>query len=157
MATPSFHCVLDRDVDSDVVLDRDVDSDVVNPTLSCQPNSLVPLLMPMYSPDPTLRQPLTLAAVFPVLLCYYAQAVLAILPNTFIFKLLFLPFILWQAWRCAIGYDMAALQAQMVGRQSADRFGSTNLMFMVRPFSKTMSPEMHLLILKYRPICSTYR
>jgi hypothetical protein len=92
----------------------------------------------MYSPDPTLRQPLTLAAVFPLLLCYYAQAVLAILPNTFIFKLFLLPFILWQAWRCAIGYDMAALQAQMVGRQSADRLGSTNMMFMVRPFSNTI-------------------
>jgi hypothetical protein len=44
-------------------------------------------------PDPALRQPATLAAITPVILSVYAQAVLAILPNTFILKLALLPFI----------------------------------------------------------------
>jgi len=86
----------------------------------------------IYSPDPALRQPLTLAAVFPVFLGYYAQAVLAILPNTFIFRLLLLPFILWQAWRCAVGLDFGAFLAQLLGYQSADRFAFFNNSFVVR-------------------------
>ena len=86
----------------------------------------------MYSPDLTLRQPLTLAAVFPVVLCNYALAVLAILPNTFIFKLFLLPFILWQAWKCAVGYDMAAPSAKLLGKQSTDGLGGANILFVVR-------------------------
>jgi hypothetical protein len=110
----------------------------------------------MYSPDLTLRQPLTAAAVFSVLLCHYALAVLAILPNTFIFKLFLLPFILWQAWKCAVGYDMAAVSARMAGSQSTDGLGGANIFFVVRSFSRIM-PRMRLLKLKYRPTCSTYR
>jgi hypothetical protein len=113
----------------------------------------------MYSPDLTLRQPLTLAAVFPVLLCNYALAVLAILPNTFIFKLLLLPVILWQAWRCAIGYDMAAPSAKMLGvlgQQSTDGLGGANIFFVVRLVSRIMSSRARLLTLEYRPRCSAY-
>jgi len=88
--------------------------------------------MTVYSPDPALRQPLTLAAVFPLLLSYYAQAVLAILPNTFIFRLLLLPFILWQAWRCAVGLDFGAFLAQLPGYKGADRFVFLNVCFVVR-------------------------
>jgi hypothetical protein len=46
-------------------------------------------------PDPALYQLATLAAVAPVFLSFYAQAVLAILPNTFILKLSLLPFMVW--------------------------------------------------------------
>jgi hypothetical protein len=53
-------------------------------------------------PDPALRQPVTLAAVAPVFLGIYAQAVLAILPNTFKLKVVLLPFIAWQAWRSVV-------------------------------------------------------
>jgi len=88
--------------------------------------------MTIYSPDPALRQPLTLATVFPLFLGFYAQAVLAILPNTFIFKLLLLPFILWQAWRCAVGLDFGASLAQLPGYQGADRFVFLNFCFVVR-------------------------
>jgi len=88
--------------------------------------------MSISSSGPALRQPLTLGAVFPVFLGYYAQAVLAILPNTFIFKLLLLPFILWQAWKCAIGVDCAVLTAQFLGRESTDRFRCSNLALVVR-------------------------
>ena len=85
------------------------------------------------SSGPALRQPLTLAALFPLFLGHYTQAVLAILPNTFIFKLLLLPFILWQAWKCAIGLDCAVLWAQFLGRESSDRFRTSNLGVAVRP------------------------
>ncbi|KAI0302795.1 hypothetical protein B0F90DRAFT_1809736 [Multifurca ochricompacta] len=50
-------------------------------------------------PDPTLRQPFTNAAFLPLILCYYTLAVLAILPNTFIFKISLLPIILRYAWQ----------------------------------------------------------
>ena len=97
----------------------------------------------VYSPDTALRQPLTLAAVFPLLLSYYAQAVLAILPNTFIFKVLLLPFILWQAWRCAIGLDFGAFVAQLYGYQSAERFAFFNVSFVVR-LSRRLFPLVNV-------------
>jgi len=88
--------------------------------------------MSIYSIDPALRQPLTLGAFFPLFLGYYAQAVLAILPNTSIFKLLLLPFILLYVWRCATGLDFAATLAQWLGRQSSERLAFYNLAFTVR-------------------------
>ena len=88
--------------------------------------------MSIYSPDLTLRQPLSLAAVSPLLLSYHAQAVLTVLPDTFIFKLLLLPFILWQAWRCAVGFDFGAFLTQLLGHQGTDRVAFWNLMFVVR-------------------------
>ena len=88
--------------------------------------------MTIYSPNHPLRQPLTLAAVSPLLLSYFVQAVLTILPDTFIFKLLLLPFILWQAWRCAVGLDFGAFLTQLLGHQGTDRVAFWNLMFVVR-------------------------
>jgi len=82
------------------------------------------------SPDLAHHQPLTLAAFFSLLLGYYAQAVLAILPNTFIFKLLLLPFILLQAWKCTVRYDYAMFLAQSFGRH--DGLGYLNMIFVVR-------------------------
>ncbi|KAI9513169.1 hypothetical protein F5148DRAFT_1317767 [Russula earlei] len=90
--------------------------------------------MSILSPDLAVRQPLTLRAIFPLILGYYAQAVLAILPNTFIIKLLLLPFIAWQAWRCAVRFDFAALLAQSLGDQSADRLAFFNFFFMTAMF-----------------------
>ena len=86
----------------------------------------------IYFPDPAPRQPWTLAAVFPLFLSYYVQAVLAILPNTFIPKLLLLPFILWQAWRCVVGLDFGAFVAQLSGYQGADGLAFLNVFFVVR-------------------------
>ncbi|KAI0255101.1 hypothetical protein BJV78DRAFT_1120236 [Lactifluus subvellereus] len=80
-------------------------------------------------PDPSLRQPLTLTAVIPLYLCYYAMAVLAILPNTFILKLSLLPFIVWQAWTCAVGLNFSMWLAQSLGLQSADRLNFWNFLF----------------------------
>ena len=88
--------------------------------------------MIIHAPDPALRQPFTPAAIFPLFVSYYAQAVLTILPNTFIFRLLLLPFILWQAWRCAVGLDFGAYLAQFPGYQGAGGFEFLNLCFVVR-------------------------
>ena len=48
-------------------------------------------------PDATLRKPLTLTDVAPVVLCYYAHAVMAMLPYTFWLRVALLPFTLWLA------------------------------------------------------------
>jgi hypothetical protein len=82
-------------------------------------------------PDPALRQPATLAAVVPVFLSIYAQAVLAILPNTFILKLSLLPFILWQAWSCVVGLNFAMGLAKWLGFESDERIRSWNFQFAV--------------------------
>ena len=88
--------------------------------------------MSTYSPDLSLRQPLTLVAILPLLLSYHALAVLTILPNTFVFKLLLLPFILWQAWKCAIEVDCGVPLAQLLGHQGTDRIAFWNFVFVVR-------------------------
>jgi len=90
----------------------------------------MPFLLPEH-PDPTLRQPLTLTAVAPLFLSYHALAVLAILPNTFILKLSILPFIVWQAWSCAVGLNLSTALAGWLGLQSADRLNLWNIAFVV--------------------------
>ena len=90
----------------------------------------MPFLLPDH-PDLTLRQPLTLTAVTPLFLSHHALAVLVILPNTFILKLSILPFIIWQAWRCAVGLDYSAALAGWLGLQSTDRLNLGNVAFVV--------------------------
>ena len=82
-------------------------------------------------PDPVLLQPVTLTAVAPLYLSFYALAVLAILPNTFIIKLSILPFIVWQAWSCAVGLDNSIGLAKSLGIQSTDRLRLLNNSFVV--------------------------
>jgi len=88
--------------------------------------------MTIYSPNLALREPLTLAAVLPLFLSHYAQAVLAILPNTFIFKLMLLPFILWQTWKCILRFDCALRLAQLFGHQETSGLAFWNYLFVVR-------------------------
>ncbi|KII89859.1 hypothetical protein PLICRDRAFT_91011 [Plicaturopsis crispa FD-325 SS-3] len=63
-------------------------------------------------PDPSQRHALTLDAALtdflPFLLCYYATAVLALLPNTFYIRVALLPISLWNAFRIATTLDLAA-------------------------------------------------
>ena len=96
--------------------------------------------MSIYSPNLALREPLTLTAVLPLFLSYYAQAVLAILPNTFIFKLFLLPFILWQAWKCIVGFDCAFRLAQLFGHQNTGRLTFWNYLFVVRLSQRWLPP-----------------
>jgi TolA-binding protein len=71
-----------------------------------------------------LCQPATLAAVAPVSMSFYAQAVLAILPNTYILLSL-LPFIVshGKPWRCAAGLKFSAAIAKSLELQSEARLG----------------------------------
>ena len=75
-------------------------------------------------PDPALRQPFTLATFLPLILSYYAMAVLVILPHTFILRLSFLPLVLWQAWRCAFGLDISALSPGVKDSEPLNHFNS---------------------------------
>jgi hypothetical protein len=84
------------------------------------------------TPDPALRQPLTLTTIAPLYLNFYALAVLALLPDTFMLKLSLLPFIVWKAWNCAVGLDFSAWLAQTLGLESADRLKFWNMSFVVR-------------------------
>ncbi|KAH9049774.1 hypothetical protein EDB83DRAFT_1386621 [Lactarius deliciosus] len=59
-------------------------------------------------------------ALIPLCLTYYALGVLAILPNTFLFKLLLQPVFLWQAWGCITNIDFSAWLAQSLGLQNSD-------------------------------------
>ncbi|SRR6266702_4052641 len=68
-------------------------------------------------PDPALRQPFTSAAFVPFYSSYYSMAVLVILPHTFILGLSLLPFVLWQAWRSAVGLNCSAGLALSLGGQ----------------------------------------
>jgi len=104
-------------------------------------------------PDPALRQPATLAAVAPVFLGFYAQAVLAILPNTFTLKLSLLPFILWQAWSCIVRLNFSMGLAKWLGFENdAEWLMSWDFIFVVGAISctrkkkKTVSGGVVLII-----------
>jgi hypothetical protein len=86
----------------------------------------------IHPPDPALRQPLTPTDVLPLFSAFYVLAVLAILPNTFLLKLLLLPFIIWQAWKCAVELEFSPLLVQLPGFQSADGLAFWNLIYVVR-------------------------
>ena len=88
--------------------------------------------MSIYSPDLALRQPLTLSAAILLFLSHYAHAVLTLLPNTFLFRLLLAPFVLWQAWRCAVRSDFGAFLVPLLGHHGTDRFAFWNFFFAVR-------------------------
>ena len=80
-------------------------------------------------PDLSLRQP-SVTAVIPLLLNYYALAVLAILPNTVLFRLMLQPVFVWQAWRCAADVDFSAWLALLLGLERADSINFWNVLFM---------------------------
>jgi hypothetical protein len=81
-------------------------------------------------PDLSLRQP-SVAVVIPLFLNFYALAVLAILPNTFLFRLLLHTLLVWQAWRCVADVDFSAWLAQSLGLES-DSINFWNSSFVVR-------------------------
>jgi hypothetical protein len=83
-------------------------------------------------PDPASRQPFTTAAFLPLYSLYYVLAVLSILPHTFIPKLALLPIVLWQAWKCAVGFDFSAGLANLLRLESSARLSHFNFMFVVR-------------------------
>ena len=99
------------------------------------PSAFLPSL-----PDPASRQPFTTAAILPLSLLYYVLAVLTILPHTFILKLAFLPIILWQAYKCAVGLDFSLGLANSMGLESQAGLRRLNNLFMVRFYCRAYSP-----------------
>ena len=93
----------------------------------------LPSLLEMFTPpDLALRQPFTSAAFLPFSSSYCAMAVLVILPHTFILRLSLLPFVIWQAWRCAVGLNFSAGLALFLGVENAERLNHWNLVYVVR-------------------------
>ncbi|KAH9059498.1 hypothetical protein EDB87DRAFT_1684577 [Lactarius vividus] len=82
-------------------------------------------------PDPALRQPFTGAAFLPFYSSYYAMAVLVILPHTFILRFSLLPFILWQAWRCAFGLNFSAGLSLYMGVKNGERLNHWNFAYVI--------------------------
>ena len=99
------------------------------------PSTFLPSL-----PDPAFRQPFTAAELLPLYFLYYVLAVLAILPHTFIPKLALLPITLRQTWRCAVGLDLSAGLANLLGIESSVRLSYFNFFFVVRSCFRAYSP-----------------
>ncbi len=92
-------------------------------------------------PDSASRQPFTTTAFFAPYSLHYVLAVLAILPHTFILKLVLLPVLLWQTWKCAVGLDVSVVMANSLGLENSDRLHHWNLALVVR---RTQSPIVPL-------------
>ena len=106
----------------------------VAPTLSQGLSSILSLHhseMESLIPDLSLRQPLVTPLIL-LFLTYYALAVLAVLPNTFLLRLSLQPIFLWKAWRCVADVDFAAWLAQFLGLKSAVRLHLFNSTLVVR-------------------------
>jgi hypothetical protein len=78
------------------------------------------------------------------------MAVLAVLSNRFMLKLLLLPFIIRQAWACAVGFDSSLSIAQWLGYQTADRLIYWNIPLMVRFLPILISYVTDLMKLSHR-------
>ena len=105
----------------------------------------LPLFHDLFTaPDPTLRQPFTGAAFFPLQLFYYAMAVLVILPHTFILRLSLLPFVFWQAWKCAVELNFSAGLALSLGLKNGERLNHWNFAYVVRLLSAVNFPSVRI-------------
>ncbi|KAI9435053.1 hypothetical protein H4582DRAFT_1972488 [Lactarius indigo] len=98
-------------------------------------------------PDLSLRQS-SITPLIPLCLTYYALGVLAILPNTFLFRLLLQPVVLWQAWRCVTNVDFSAWLAQSLGLQNSDGTKFWNSAFMTGMFCVMLRSFEWVFIIK---------
>ncbi|KAI0285748.1 hypothetical protein BC826DRAFT_918498 [Russula brevipes] len=80
-------------------------------------------------PDAKLRKPLALADIAPVILCYYAHAVMAMLPGTRWLRMALLPATLWLAWDSAVTLDVTQYLANTL-KIAADPRRITHLNFL---------------------------
>ncbi|KAI0267677.1 hypothetical protein BC834DRAFT_822135 [Gloeopeniophorella convolvens] len=85
-------------------------------------------------PDPTRRVPTTIAAFGPLFLSYNVLSVLVLLPHTRLLRISILPFVLWQAWKCAIGLNYAEGLAQSLGLPNGDRMNCWNFAYVIGMF-----------------------
>jgi hypothetical protein len=80
-------------------------------------------------PDASLRRGLTLTDIAPLILCYYAHAVLAILPNTYWFRVALLPFTEWLVWDAAVTFDFSKYLAGTLGIENPLRISFLDMVF----------------------------
>ncbi|KAH9058049.1 hypothetical protein EDB87DRAFT_1564481 [Lactarius vividus] len=99
-------------------------------------------------PDLSLRHSSAITALIPLCLTYYALGMLAILPNTFLFRLLLQPVFLWQAWWCAINIDFSAWLAQSLGLQNSDSVRLWNFPFVMGMFCMALRSFEWTFIIK---------
>ncbi len=85
-------------------------------------------------PDASLRKELTLADLAPVILCYYAHAIMAILPGTFWLRVALLPVSEWLVWNTAVTLDFSQYLASTFGLSNPLRISFLNFMFVVSVF-----------------------
>ena len=80
-------------------------------------------------PDASLRRALTLTDIAPVILCYYVHAVLAIVPNTYWFRVALLPVTEWFVWNAAVTLDFSKYLAGTLGIENPVRVSFLNMAF----------------------------
>jgi len=80
-------------------------------------------------PDASLRRALTLTDIAPIILCYYAHAVLAILPNTYWLRVALLPVTEWFVWHAAVTLDFSKYLAGTLGLENPVRVSFLNMAF----------------------------
>lgn len=85
-------------------------------------------------PDSSNRIPLTALGAVPLLLLYYAHAILIILPVTRLVRAALLPFTLYCAWHGGTHYNYALTAAPMASKlgYEPERLNYVNFMFAVR-------------------------
>jgi len=82
-----------------------------------------------YMPDASLRRGLTLTDVAPVILCYYAHAVMAMLPGTYWLRVALLPVTEMFVWYSAVTFDFSQYLAGPFGLENSLRLGFLDMMF----------------------------
>ena len=70
------------------------------------------------------------------------MAILVILPHTFILRLSLLPFVFWQAWKCAFGLSFSAGLTLFLGVKNGDRLNHWNFAYVVRLLSALDFPSV---------------
>ncbi|KAI9443858.1 hypothetical protein H4582DRAFT_1042531 [Lactarius indigo] len=82
-------------------------------------------------PSINYRKELTLADIAPIILCYYAHAVMAMLPGTFWLRVALLPVTEWLVWNSAVTLDLSQYLASMFGLSNALRVSFLNVIFVL--------------------------
>ncbi|KAI9443868.1 hypothetical protein H4582DRAFT_1042651 [Lactarius indigo] len=77
------------------------------------------------------RKELTLADIAPIILCYYAHAVMAMLPCTFWLRIALLHLTEWLVWNSAVTLDLSQYLASMFGLSDALRVSFLNVIFVL--------------------------
>jgi hypothetical protein len=108
-------------------------------------------------PDAKLRKPLALADIAPVILCYYAHAMMAMLPGTRWLRIALLPATVWLAWDSAVTLDVTQYLANTL-KVAADprRITHLNFLWVVSVFRVSVAiAPLDLLVLDVSWLCGS--